>query len=219
MLTGINRAIMFFDNITYFKYSYKRQEKLKEFQCFTEVKPHKILQNSQTRWLSLLAVVKRVIEQYNALKLFFQSEYLVDRIQVSETIHNRLSDPIILCYLEFLEYVLPFVVDINLEFQSQEPKVHLLHERMSDMYKTILEFYIKPNCLEKDLETVQYANPANFVHLENVYLGPKVTANFCNNEFNFSDRDKSEFRKRCLDFLIELARQIYKRSTVNLHVV
>lgn len=39
---------------SYFKYSSKRQTEFKHFQRFTEVKPHKLLNSCQTRWLSLL---------------------------------------------------------------------------------------------------------------------------------------------------------------------
>jgi len=60
------------DVYTYFKYSFKRQTELKEFQVFVELKPHKLLQPSQTRWLSLHLCVKRILEQYSALKLYFQ---------------------------------------------------------------------------------------------------------------------------------------------------
>ncbi|XP_025203832.1 zinc finger protein 862-like [Melanaphis sacchari] len=60
---------------TYMKYSYKRQTHFEEFQSFVEVKPHKLLQPSQTRWLSLYVCVKRVLEQWNALKLYFQGAH------------------------------------------------------------------------------------------------------------------------------------------------
>lgn len=52
------------DVYTYFKYSFKRQTELKEFQVFVELKPHKLLQPSQTRLLSLHLCVKRILEQY-----------------------------------------------------------------------------------------------------------------------------------------------------------
>lgn len=46
----------------HFKSNAKRQCKLKEFQLFLDLKPHKILHPSQTRWLSLIAVVERILE-------------------------------------------------------------------------------------------------------------------------------------------------------------
>ncbi|XP_018399003.1 PREDICTED: uncharacterized protein LOC108776788 [Cyphomyrmex costatus] len=55
----------------YFSNSPKRVETLKEFQKFANVKIHKILHPAQTRWLSVESVVVRILEQYEALKLFF----------------------------------------------------------------------------------------------------------------------------------------------------
>lgn len=56
----------------YFAHSAKRQHNFKEFQQFANAEPHKLLKPSQTRWLSLNAVVNRIIEQWNSLILFFK---------------------------------------------------------------------------------------------------------------------------------------------------
>lgn len=61
------------DVYTYMKLSFKRQSKFQEFQVFCENKPHKLLQPCQTRWLSLHSCIRRVLEQYNALKLYFHN--------------------------------------------------------------------------------------------------------------------------------------------------
>jgi hypothetical protein len=58
------------DIYTYFQHSFKKQSEFRELQHFVEVKPHKLLQPSHTRWLSLHSVVKRILEQYNALVLY-----------------------------------------------------------------------------------------------------------------------------------------------------
>ncbi|XP_036329830.1 uncharacterized protein LOC118741972 [Rhagoletis pomonella] len=57
----------------FFAYSPKRIKDFKEFQDFCEVKPHKILGISLTRWLALEAVISRIIEQWEALQLYFLS--------------------------------------------------------------------------------------------------------------------------------------------------
>ncbi|CAH1099852.1 unnamed protein product [Psylliodes chrysocephalus] len=59
----------------FFKNSAKRQAMFKEFQDFCNTEPHKILRPAQTRWLSLLQVVRRILEQWEPLKLFFTSSY------------------------------------------------------------------------------------------------------------------------------------------------
>lgn len=63
----------------HFKNSSKRQHIFKQFQMFTNLDIHKILHPSQTRWLSLKEVVNRIIEQWEALRLYFADIYLTDR--------------------------------------------------------------------------------------------------------------------------------------------
>lgn len=58
------------DIFTFFKRSAKRKAIYAKFQEFLNLDPHKILASSQTRWLSLHAVVHRILEQWAALKLF-----------------------------------------------------------------------------------------------------------------------------------------------------
>lgn len=47
----------------YFQNSYKRLNSFHTFQIFINAKPHKLPYHSQTRWLSLVSVVKRIFEQ------------------------------------------------------------------------------------------------------------------------------------------------------------
>jgi len=60
------------DVYNYMKQSFKRSSEFKEFQVFVDCKPNKLLQPCQTRWLSLSSCIKRVLEQFDALKLYFQ---------------------------------------------------------------------------------------------------------------------------------------------------
>jgi len=46
--------------------SSKRHAELKQFQMFLNIEPHKMLHPSQTRWLSLLAVVSRIFEHWES---------------------------------------------------------------------------------------------------------------------------------------------------------
>ncbi len=64
------------DIYSYFSCIPKRVGELEEFQKFVNVKPHKILHPSQTRWLSLHMVVSRLLEQYNEMPLSFTSPVL-----------------------------------------------------------------------------------------------------------------------------------------------
>jgi len=81
--------------------SAKRQTTLKQFQMFMDLKPKKILHPSQTRWLSLEAVVNRILEQWEALRLYFNDTYLDQKLLSTEQIYNSLNDRFIKLYFFF----------------------------------------------------------------------------------------------------------------------
>lgn len=153
---------------TYFSHSFKRKHEFEEFQHFFDVKPHKLLQLSCTRWLSLLMVVRRVLQQYVPLCSYFQLQHF-DGISNFQVISNALDNPVNKMYLEFLEFILPTLVDLNLEFQAETPKIYLLYSRLISTYKFILQCYIKPEILSSTkIEQLQYRNPRNYVSTTNL---------------------------------------------------
>lgn len=91
----------------FLKSSSKRQSELVQFQRFMDIEPHKILHLSQTRWLSLGAVVSRLLEQWEALKLYFADAYLAQRLIATEQIYHNLNDPFIKLFYYFLDWILP----------------------------------------------------------------------------------------------------------------
>lgn len=86
-----------------------------------------------------------------------------------------------------------------------------MYTRVSQLYKTILDMYIKAEYLNQTaLGNVQYRNPANYVPLEEIYLGPKIAVEL--DENSGLNRIKiKKFRLKCLNFLIEAAHQVYQR--------
>lgn len=185
----------------YISNSPKRVDTLKEFQKFTHTPIHKLLHPAQTRWLSLESAVNRIIEQYNALVLFFRSEG-------AENILNQLQDPLTKPFLIFLQFALPLFTNLNKEMQSEKPKLYQLHTSVSTVYKTLLEYYIKRQVIqEQALYEVNYKDPANFLPLEEIYLGAKIAIIMS----SLSKESAYVLRKRCLDFFIESAYQINKR--------
>ncbi|KAH8036368.1 hypothetical protein HPB51_025709 [Rhipicephalus microplus] len=96
--------------------------------------------------------------------------------------------------------------------QSEQTRIHLLHEKVSGTLKCILECYIKRDYLEATpLSDVQYKDPAKFLPLEEIYLGAKPTAALSGGTHGLNDDQIHNFRLRCLEFFIEAARQIYLR--------
>lgn len=196
---------------TYLQYSFKRQTELLEFQEFVNVKPHKILQPSQTRWLSLHQVVVRLLEQYNALVLYF-TDQVSENVEKAQSILYRLKDPSVKLYYHFLDFVLPFFTKLNVEMQSESTKIHTLYGKIENVLRTLLDCFIRKEYLEKTpIENIEYKNPHFFLPIEEVYLGAYVIGSIANKTHNLNVVELQNFRTRCLDFLIESCAQIYKR--------
>ncbi|RZB39756.1 hypothetical protein BDFB_013214 [Asbolus verrucosus] len=109
----------------YFNSSSKRTVEFAEFQTFCNVKMHKILHPSQTRWLSFQAVDTRILEQYESLQLFFIDCVSKHDILACDNILQKLNDPVTKLFLYFLDFVLPFFNNLNKEMQAESPKLHV----------------------------------------------------------------------------------------------
>lgn len=194
----------------YFHSSPKRSYEFKEIQEYLELKPYKLLQPSQTRWLSLLNVVTRLLKNFAALKVYFAKAALYDSIQPAAHIHRLLENPLTELYLQFLEFILPLFNDLNREMQSEKPKIHMLYERIKSTYLLLLSYYMNQKYLDSLSETeIQYRDPRNYMPVEDIYLGGSVIESLLKKKY--TDQEKSQFRNTCLAFYVEGAHQIYKR--------
>ncbi|CAG9840762.1 unnamed protein product [Diabrotica balteata] len=200
------------DVYNYISRSPKRLKVYSQFQEFLEIKPHKILKLSQTRWLSLEAVVTRVLEQWQALKLFFTGEAFEEKdFARPSNILEKLNDPLYELYFTFLAHILPLINKLNIEFQSEKPKLHLLFERITTVYKTILKFYLKSRYVDSN-SNVLMINPINvdeYLPNEEIYLGTKVEIIIKNSQLN--NTHLLPFYNNCLNFYTQLCLQIRKR--------
>ncbi len=80
---------------------------------------------------------------------------------------------------------------------------------------TILEFNMKPSVLESTpLSAVRVKDPNNFVKLEELYLGGRVTASLQKYQ-NLNKQQLDTFKLGCLDFYIEGASQILQRFNLS----
>jgi len=131
---------------SYFSMSSKRSAEFIEFQQFCEVNVHKLLHPSQTRWwLSLLMVVSRMLEQWQALRLFFQSKASTERVNSVKFIYSCLNDPLIKLLFMFLDWILPKFTTLNALFQSTTVVITEIHTKMVLTYKEMLLTFMKPS--------------------------------------------------------------------------
>lgn len=121
-----------------------------------------------------------------------------------------MQNPIHSLYLNFLDFVLPIFTKLNIEFQSESPKIHEVYSKMTITFKILLEFYIDPDYLKThDLCQIQYRNPQFYLPPHKLHVGGKCMADLAQNIV--SREEKSIFLTKCLDFYVEGVHQLYKR--------
>lgn len=102
----------------YFARSSKRQHDFQLLQEVVAAPKHKMLKLSQTRWLSRGKVITRILEQWEALRLFFEAKAKTDKVDGAGQLYKTMTTPGTRHMLLFLNYVLQKVDRMNLEFQS-----------------------------------------------------------------------------------------------------
>ena len=197
------------DVCCYFARRSKRQHQFRLIQDVVETPRHKVLKLSQTRWLSRGQVVSRILEQWDALKLFFQSESRVDRVDGASKIYQTMTTTGTKHILTFLNYILSKVDRLNVEFQAEDFRLHTLLSSISDEYRSILAMFIKDEVVrETPLDDIDPSNVELYKPLKDVHLGGRCIA-MCTQQPLGSQEEC--FRGDCRSFLVELCNQIKKR--------
>lgn len=134
-----------------------------------------MLHPSQTRWLSLSSVVQRIVEQWDALQLYFTDKWLSEKLISVENIYFQLNDPFTKAYFYFLEWVLPKFTFLNQFFQTENVVLTTLNEKMELVFKEILLCYMKRDYVMKtDLRKINPSDENQFLKASTIYLGVKV---------------------------------------------
>lgn len=157
-------------------------------------------------------VVNRIVEQWPALKLFFSSHWLDDKLKASENVFHALNDPSVFIYFKFLEWILPKFVILNKLFQSDKPIIWLVYSKMSITYTDILYSYMRQlnNPLSVDPNNTSY-----FLPLNQMYLGIDVMNMLQKPEIAKNQVMVQDVLEHCRKFLIISVKEIRARFDFN----
>ena len=133
----------------WFKQSATRREDFEAVQQELGLAQHKFLKHVESRWLPLLPAVVQVLEQFRALEKYFLLE--IPRKQRSMTnnarsyirIKSQLVSKDTVAKMHFLLSVGSIFEPFLKIFQSEEPLVHLLHEKFSLLLRLLMGRFIK----------------------------------------------------------------------------
>ena len=208
------------DIYNYFSQSAKQIDEFKEFQDFTDTPKHRILKFYDIRRQSLGTCVRRILEQWSPLSLFFQNRIcLIDRIQVSEKIVVELGCIFNKFYFTVLNYVLHITGKLSTVFQSNNPTIHSVYGDCMSGYKSVLSCFMKKQFLRSTDEEICYLDPSetsSHDELKQMYLG--INAAKIMIELAFANKPPGaqlEALQRCKNFLVALAEELQRRLSIN----
>ena len=132
-----------------------------------------------------------------------------------EKIHEFLQDPSVFSYLTFLNYILPHLNSVNVLFQSRQPTIHLLHDKICNLYRLLLDCFCYSHIIAKvPLCDIDPSDQRMYKPVDQVYLGAELHCLFQSPEYQ-RDGMVVNIKTRCRTFLIETCQQLRKRFDMN----
>jgi hypothetical protein len=191
----------------YIDKSSKRIGALEEFQHLYDVKHQKILKHVPTRWLSIERCLDRILENWNALKMFFKKEAEQrKKTDSEESVPERLAkffkSPTNKLYCFFLQYGLkPFCVT-NVKLQDEAPQVHKLQRTIRSFLRELLVKFVAPWAMTGQLLVeVKYKVRTNQKKNTDILIGEAAkTCIFKKKEVNLRESRITEFFETVRNF-------------------
>jgi hypothetical protein len=196
------------DNIySYFHYA-SRWTRYKDVQRVLELESHRPLRRVETRWLQLLPVVSRLIEQYPALEEYFLHVLPAEkgtemRNPKVKDIVSSLKQRAALIDLHFLKSVLPELDRLEKRFEKNAVMIHTLYSDIRKLFRDLLSKFLQTDHVNKhscNLKTISFDSEFWLPDSE-IFIG-ESTKNILR---DFSLVEKQSFFVRVRAFYKELA--------------
>ncbi|KAI8772533.1 Uncharacterized protein BgiBS90_027013 [Biomphalaria glabrata] len=164
----------------------------------------KLQESSQTVRDEYLITV--ILEQWQTLLIYFQAEVKNERDNDLVPVYNTFIARGTKHMLTFLQYILQKINSFNIEFYSEEFRLHMLHTLITNIYREFLGCFILDDVLSKyKLSEIDPTNVSIQKDLDDVYFGASLMTLFLQEPL--AGREKP-IKAYFLQFLIELSCQI-----------
>lgn len=201
---------------THFYLSVKRKEELKGFCEFVNITYKKILSHVETRWLSLLKVISRILELWPAIVSYFHSHPEREKRGRVSTIAKLLSEETKL-YLLFLNSILPTINSFNVAFQATNySTIYLLHPEMKKLTKRLLRCFVKLDVIQtNDITQTEYQDQENQLESHDLEIGNDARILALNLEENGFTNEVKRFHDHVRLFFSKLVQTIFLKFPFN----
>lgn len=192
----------------------RRQEYSKIYETINCGKqPLKILQKCATRWLSIEPAVQRILNQWDELKLLFQVSRSKNNCYTAQLLYEMYSDNKNKVYLHYIKNVLTEIQFALKAFEGENADPTRLLEALINLLESLSSKVI--------LSTRRHSIDILTINNIEDYLDPAsyLSYNFEKSLEPFSDLDKNNLRKRCVNFTIKLIKELQERLPKNVHIL
>eukprot|EP00794_Sanderia_malayensis_P015248 gene15248-16822_t len=205
------------ESYSWFSHSTKRLLHFRELhKTITNEVPNKLLQLSATRWMSRYECIRRIIDQWDSLKLCFtMASSGEEKCYTARQLAKMYEDPTNYVYLIFLEGILKDFSRINKLFELAEADVVRLGTDLGDFFFSLLQRIVIPNKLEKVSRNslFNYDFRKDLMPLSCVYFGYAFGSNV--ERLQIGKEEGNEVKGRCMDFLIKATEEVQSRLPEN----
>jgi hypothetical protein len=190
------------------------------YRCLNDdANPLKIPKIADTRWLSHEMAIRRILTQWDALKLHFELAQSKERCYAAEQLSLMYGDRRNKLYLIFLHSLLAEITKVNKVFQSEHGEATEMLNDLKQLYLCVSKKIVVPTHFERMLKSGEvFAMDFKdyIISADSLYLGSAVAREL---EKTPLYGQLEEIKKRARSFLVELACQLKKRLPDNIDVL
>ncbi|XP_064612974.1 uncharacterized protein LOC135476774 [Liolophura sinensis] len=212
------------DTYYYLDKSSKRQTELDSLQTLYEVNHREIIKHVPTRWLSIAGCLDRILENWDALKVYFVTEktnlagqsttYKQAKVNNLETFYRSPTNRL---YCIFLKFALLAFDKLNTTLQTEKPLIHKLRRLLNKLMRDLLVRFVVPKALHgKPMTKVQFNDIANHKKNDDIIIGEEARNFLANAETNRLRGSRvEEFFENAKQFYIKACDYICKKLPLN----
>ena len=189
-----------------------RQENFEKIQHELNLPSHRLVKHVPSRWLTLSAACKRMIEQLPALKEFFlkfipkcaNAKELM-KIRKYKIISEFLGKPSSEAELHFISDCTNLFTQFTGKFQGSEPLIHLLYEEMDRLVTVLINRICK-----KRLPATELFAADNLLSYSNVVLSAEVLEKLK----ALKEQDVLTFKNGVRNFYTAAIKHLFEKSVL-----
>ena len=157
--------------------------------------------------------MRRILEQWSALSLYFTSANFDDPTHGNELARSDLKNPFFKVLMMFVDHALGLLNDFNVLFQSKSPIFYKLRTKILKLIATLAVNYMDGtyvrNCT--DLLALDVTDESHYVDVQKVYLGYTAEEELASLVSSSPDISQLEVRKVYIT-----ARDFYKEAIIQI---